>query len=637
MPTTSFTFAASGFVTAGYVQQQSFSSGTDLVLYLHAFGANAVGKVRGSSATIRLRGANTVRVYVDDVFVQSITATASYVDTEISLGTDDWHNLRIQNNSTVGPYLSRDVFLQVTGASPACAAPDEWGTSYLVGVDPFLSACQKHGFVVKPDNFDHAAAYPYVRTNIIESFVKFRASALKIWIRTEFYRNTVILLKNGVEVFRIVHPTSNSDPWGWLLVADNGADSTTADYEIRMVANVQGGYMTMPEIRLYGGTGLVTGVTWPSLPSTVLGVLGTSISSTSGGSGTGELAYVKKAATALGMLLQNRAEPGATSANIATWVGDPVANNGYPKLFASTLLCPDLVLVEVGANDGSTAEATFEANVTSILNQCITALDSGGKTTAPIYLYCMRRNNWSQALSDQIQQSLVDSRAACSSPSRVAVIPAAATTDWFDWTPGTDSTDGVHPNPGVVAPSPSGHEKLSIRIQELLLPPAGAISPASPSAGTINIASAQPASGGFGAYTYTAEYRLVGAGSWSTAAMAGQAGSLTSLTDGVYEVRRRVTDAMGRTNVTAAATVTVGAGGGIAGDLDAGPNVPAGGSINDEEALVRIGFVRAAPSTNHLINRAPKGKVIVDLTNARMYINAGTRAAPSWKQITRAA
>jgi hypothetical protein len=34
---------------------------------------------------------------------------------------------------------------------------------------------------------------------------------------------------------------------------------------------------------------------------------------------------------------------------------------------------------------------------------------------------------------------------------------------------------------------------------------------------------------------------------------------------------------------------------------------------------------------------APKGAVVVDITNANLYINAGTQASPVWKLVTRAA
>lgn len=55
-----------------------------------------------------------------------------------------------------------------------------------------------------------------------------------------------------------------------------------------------------------------------------------------------------------------------------------------------------------------------------------------------------------------------------------------------------------------------------------------------------------------------------------------------------------------------------------------------GGGAVIEGAAVRVYTNAGAPSGSTLAGVAPKGAVLTDSTNAKLYINTGTQASPTW-------
>lgn len=49
-----------------------------------------------------------------------------------------------------------------------------------------------------------------------------------------------------------------------------------------------------------------------------------------------------------------------------------------------------------------------------------------------------------------------------------------------------------------------------------------------------------------------------------------------------------------------------------------------------EGSQTRVYRTAGAPSGSTLAGVAPKGALLVDETNAKLYINTGTQAAPTW-------
>ena len=62
---------------------------------------------------------------------------------------------------------------------------------------------------------------------------------------------------------------------------------------------------------------------------------------------------------------------------------------------------------------------------------------------------------------------------------------------------------------------------------------------------------------------------------------------------------------------------------------------------NDTEvALQRVYLSNAAPTSGTSgtgAGVAPTGMLLIDYTNANLYVNGGTQASPAWKLVTRAA
>lgn len=48
-------------------------------------------------------------------------------------------------------------------------------------------------------------------------------------------------------------------------------------------------------------------------------------------------------------------------------------------------------------------------------------------------------------------------------------------------------------------------------------------------------------------------------------------------------------------------------------------------------------FTNAGAPTTQGAGFAGKGSICVDITNANLYVNAGTKATPTWKLVTRTA
>lgn len=51
---------------------------------------------------------------------------------------------------------------------------------------------------------------------------------------------------------------------------------------------------------------------------------------------------------------------------------------------------------------------------------------------------------------------------------------------------------------------------------------------------------------------------------------------------------------------------------------------------NDDVLLHSHVFVSAGPLTDELDGKAPKGALLIDKTNAVLYINTGTKASNTW-------
>lgn len=59
---------------------------------------------------------------------------------------------------------------------------------------------------------------------------------------------------------------------------------------------------------------------------------------------------------------------------------------------------------------------------------------------------------------------------------------------------------------------------------------------------------------------------------------------------------------------------------------------------NDTEvALQRVYLNAGAPTGSTGAGVAPPGMLLIDYTNANLYINGGTQSVPVWKLVTRAA
>jgi hypothetical protein len=60
------------------------------------------------------------------------------------------------------------------------------------------------------------------------------------------------------------------------------------------------------------------------------------------------------------------------------------------------------------------------------------------------------------------------------------------------------------------------------------------------------------------------------------------------------------------------------------------PLMPPGGGLDAEEAIQRIITKAGAPAGGDFNAQAEKGQLLVDVTNAKLYINTGTKAATVW-------
>lgn len=460
MPIGIFAYQASHFETQGWVEsrQTAVGNAVDNHLYLHGFGAGVVGHVRGESFTLKIRGVtgSLIRVVVDDVAVTTFSSgSASYIDATVATGSDAWHKVEVKSAlNSPGPILSRDTFLRVSGSTPAADGPSGWGTLYHTALPPFSAASSRWGFSVSTTNYDHSPAYPYVRANMTQSSFKFRASLDRLLLLGEIYRHTLVVRRNGIEVFRQVGPTSNPDPWKWRLVVDNAGDTAPADYEILVPWIDQGGYCTLPQVRMVGGTGLLAREKVRDMRP-VLGVLGTSISARTAGDNTS--GWIYQGCELARWQSLNRAENGAKAAQMLSWLGSPLAENAQ-ALLSRSLVAPDAILIEVGANDGGTAPADFGACVLSIVNQAIAGLNLAGKPNSPVFVLCLRRGNWDGATSARIQEALTHACQGATEPARAVYIDASGP-DWFD--PWVDSVDGVHPHA-------AGYAKLAQKLAGLL-------------------------------------------------------------------------------------------------------------------------------------------------------------------------
>lgn len=58
---------------------------------------------------------------------------------------------------------------------------------------------------------------------------------------------------------------------------------------------------------------------------------------------------------------------------------------------------------------------------------------------------------------------------------------------------------------------------------------------------------------------------------------------------------------------------------------------------NDDEVALQRFYTHAGVPATQYDGIAAKGALLIDTTNANLYINAGTKATNSWKLVTRAA
>jgi len=333
-------------------------------------------------------GTNTLKVTIFssgsstpiDVYFDGVVQTRPNIGT-----TGSWHaDVLIASNIPVGTnitikgvaglgtfYIDTDYALQITdGTAPTLGPPSNFGPQYDPQASPFTANSRREGGF---QNYN-GLTYNFFDGPNIDMSLRFYsdATSIRTWSLISAGGGTYEVLQDGVQIVAPTAFPATPVNTGWLTLASGL--SGTHEYEIH-VSNVGGNghYLTFYRLMLVGGSsGLVTH-SYPARDQYMF--LGDSITQASINPSFPDSrnGYVYKFGQTGGVGVVNGGVNSRTSADVLY----TLTHAGYPYLgLGSTYLKAWAVLI--GTNDISTSvsTATYQANITGIINALQTAYPS---------------------------------------------------------------------------------------------------------------------------------------------------------------------------------------------------------------------------------------------------------------------
>jgi lysophospholipase L1-like esterase len=386
-------------------------------------------------------------VYLDGVLQTRPTLSGSgawvtdqTILTNIAVGS---HNITLKS-LTATLYFDTDYGLQVSDAAATIAAPDNFGANYPVQSAPLSTNARFEGGWVPFDGLNYPSNKFY-GTNFVDASIKFRTDASQIRAFVYAGSGKYVVYQDGVQ---IVAPTvvTGASTMNLLTLA-SGLDTTTVhEYEIRTVTG-PGFCFYFTSLMLVGGAGLAT--TAYAVRGNYM-VLGDSITQANVESNDSRLGYVFKFSQNKNVAVVNGGTAGYKSADL-------VGNMAVYTAFAAGFIQSWSVLI--GTNDitGGISTATFQTNLTSIVNSLKTQYPAATGNLIKI----LPRND------------AFDPATVASFNSVVATVATNTGVSLRDLTTGPGGTftkSGTGDLYDTVHPSQTGHTKLALNLAPLLIP-----------------------------------------------------------------------------------------------------------------------------------------------------------------------